>query len=52
MKIVQVNTLYLPVKNCKKPRGYYDNGLETQNSILITKWVDNSVTTIGTNYDT
>ena len=25
--------------------------METKNSILITKWVDNSVVTIGTNYE-
>ena len=35
----------------KKARGYYDHRLEVHNSILITKWVDNSVVTIGTNYD-
>ena len=34
------------------PRGSYDYyRLESINSILITKWVDNSVVTIGTNYD-
>ena len=35
----------------KMPRGSYDYRLESINSILITKWVDNSVVTIGTNYD-
>ena len=33
------------------PRGSYDYRLESISSILITKWVDNSVVTIGTNYD-
>ena len=35
----------------KKPRGHFDYRFETENSILVVKWVDNSVVTIGTNYD-
>ena len=35
----------------KKPRGYFDYRFEIENSILVVKWVDNSVVTIGTNYD-
>ena len=30
----------------KKPRGHYDYRFETENSILVVKWVDNSVITI------
>ena len=35
----------------KRPRGHFDYRFETENSILVVKWVDNSVVTIDTNYD-
>ena len=35
----------------KKQRGHFDYRFETGNSILVVKWVDNSVVTIDTNYD-
>ena len=35
----------------KKPRGHFDYRFETENSILIVKWVDNSVVPIGANYN-
>ena len=35
----------------KKSRGHYDYRFDTENSILVAKCEDNSVVTIGTNYD-
>ena len=39
-------------KEIKKKRGRYDYRFDSNEEILITKWVDNKGVTVGTNYDT
>lgn len=42
-----------PVKNMKKSaRAEYDYMINTNNELLLVRWKDNSVCTIGTNFDT
>lgn len=36
----------------KKPRAEYDHRFDKTNEILMVRWKDNNVCTIGTNYDT
>ena len=35
----------------KTPQAHYDYRVETENLILMVKWVDSNVVTVGTNYD-
>lgn len=42
----------MPVKEMKKKdRAYFDYRFDTINKILFVRWLDNSVCTMGTNYD-
>ena len=36
----------------KEPRGTFDYRFDTNNEILIVRWLDNKCVTMGTNYDT
>lgn len=36
----------------KQARGLYDYRFDTNNEILIVKWLDNKHVIVGTNYDT
>ena len=36
----------------KEPRGTFDYIFDTNNEILIVRWLDNKCVTMGTNYDT
>lgn len=43
--------LLLPAECKKKERGYFDYVYDEKNLLLFVRWKDNSIVTIGTNYD-